>query len=545
MPSVLISGYYGFANPGDEAILRVLTQELRAAAPDVTVTVLSGNPAETRRTYGVDAVEWSDPAAIAGAVSAAGLVIVGGGGLFHDYAGFIPDGLFTAGNWGLGYHVTAALLGALYRKPVALHAVGVGPLFSDHGRRFVRAAADAALQVSVRDPASAELLISLGVDAGRVRVTADPGFALEAASPERAAEILAREECSFTEKPIGVVVRHWNFGVHPVYWEQEFGAAIDAFLDAHAGEALLIPFQRLAGEQEDDFRVAGRIHAGMRHSHTGRARLLRGAYPPEDLAALIGSCRLLVGMRLHALIFAAGAGLPFVAISYDPKVSGVMEPAGCPALELGALTRDRLAAAMREALARHNETGMARLVAAQREAVRSEVRRTLALAGAEPPPPAPSVLQLLGAASLAQMQAERRLRRQLDQQASDLGRLAALEKQYALAQAQLTAHQQAALAGRQTLTQQLAAAAETGCALETQLAAAHERLDQQDRHLAAQRARLAGYRAERAWRLMLVARKAHTLLIRRGWSGRVRFLLWLPGLLFGRTGDLTEYELDL
>lgn len=539
MPSVLISGYYGFANPGDEAILRVLTQELRAAAPDVTLAVLSGNPAETRQTYGVDAVEWSEPVAIANAVRAADLVLVGGGGLFHDYSGFIPDGLFTAGNWGLGYHVTAALLGALYRKPVALHAVGVGPLFSKHGRRFVRAAADAAAQISVRDPASAELLVSLGIEAARVHVTADPGFALAAASPERAAEILAGEGVSLMEKPVGVVVRHWSFGVHPVYWQQEVGTAMDAFLDAHGGDALLIPFQHLEGEQEDDFRVASRIHAGMRHSHTGRAHVLQGSYPPEELAALIGSCRLLVGMRLHALIFAACAGVPFVGISYDPKVARVMEPVGGRTVDLGALTRDLLAAAMNEALAGGAVSAPA--VAAQRDTARAEIRRLLEWAGAPPAPLRPAVIDLLGDAALGQMQTESRLRRQLDLQAADLRRLAAVEEQLTHAQA----HQEAARAECEALVQKSATLTERLAAAEADLAASREQFAQQERYLIAQRARLAGYRAERAWRLMLVARKAYTLLARRGWSGRFRFLLWAPGLLFGRTGDLTEFELEL
>src|SRR5690606_18507845 len=42
---------------------------------------------------------------------------------------------------------------------------------------------------------------------------------------------------------------------------------------------------------------------------------------PEDFITLIGSSFLTVGMRLHSLILAAALEIPFISISYDPKVS--------------------------------------------------------------------------------------------------------------------------------------------------------------------------------------------------------------------------------
>ena len=44
MSKILISGYYGFANAGDEAMLTAIIESLRQVEKNVELTVLSGNP---------------------------------------------------------------------------------------------------------------------------------------------------------------------------------------------------------------------------------------------------------------------------------------------------------------------------------------------------------------------------------------------------------------------------------------------------------------------------------------------------------------------
>ena len=84
MVNILISGYYGFDNIGDESILRTLVSSLREHIPDCSLTVLSHNPASTREKYGVEAVDRMSPMAILRAVKKCDMLISGGGSLLQD-----------------------------------------------------------------------------------------------------------------------------------------------------------------------------------------------------------------------------------------------------------------------------------------------------------------------------------------------------------------------------------------------------------------------------------------------------------------------------
>jgi len=43
------------------------------------------------------------------------------------------------------------------------------------------------------------------------------------------------------------------------------------------------------------------------------------------MLGIIGKTQMLIGMRLHALIFAASLGIPVVGMVYEPKVEGFMQ----------------------------------------------------------------------------------------------------------------------------------------------------------------------------------------------------------------------------
>ncbi len=84
MPKVVLSGYFGFGNAGDEAILAAEVAALRQLIPQVEITVLSGNPRKTAATYNVEAEPRGNLWALCRALRRADLLISGGGSLLQD-----------------------------------------------------------------------------------------------------------------------------------------------------------------------------------------------------------------------------------------------------------------------------------------------------------------------------------------------------------------------------------------------------------------------------------------------------------------------------
>ena len=303
MKRLLLSGYYGYGNAGDEAVLAGLVTGFRAARPEaeLEIVALSGSPAETRTAHGICAANRYRPGALLREIRRADLVLSGGGSLLQDVTS--AHGIFY-------YLGVVRMAQALGRKTMFI-AQGIGPLRLARSRRLVRSVANRLDAVTVRDPASAALLAEIGVKRPFIEVTADPALLLSAPPLAGAGP----ETSSF-----GVALRPWG--------GQEGVAAhvADACASVLSGRrALLLPMQPQADKPVAE-QFARQWHQG---NHAGnRATLCSLEKGLTPLLANIATCDLMIGMRLHALILAAAAGIPSVALSYDPKVDAFMQVSG-------------------------------------------------------------------------------------------------------------------------------------------------------------------------------------------------------------------------
>lgn len=329
MSTVLISGYYGFDNLGDEAVLGGLLAGLRADAPSVTPLVLSANPARTEALHQVEAVPRMQPQALRAAFARADMLLSGGGSLLQDVTS-LQSALYY-----LGVLWWAQRLGL----PTMVIGQGLGPLTRMVTRAVARQVLNRVNAITVRDAASATFLAELGVTVPPVEVTADLAYLLEPEPTERVGSWWTAHMPS-NRPVIAVALRAWQDGKAPA----RYTAIADglAALAAHSGALLL--FIPLHHDRDLPFAVE------MAGWTPAESRVLELALTPGEMLDFLHRTDLVVAMRLHALILAARCGVPALGIAYDPKVTDCAREACLPTpIPWAALTTDALTAALTDA----------------------------------------------------------------------------------------------------------------------------------------------------------------------------------------------------
>ncbi len=288
---VVICGYYGFGNLGDEAVLAAMLPPLRARMPTAEFNVLSANPQQTVRLHGVESTSRTGFGAV-GAVNSAELFLSGGGSLIQDVTS-AQSALYYLGTLGLA---------TVRARRTMVFAQGVGPLRRPWIGALTRRILDRVDLLTVRDPDSRNLLHALGVRQA-IHVVADPVFALEPAPAERAEALLSE----FPRPRLGVALRSWGESA----FLEPLIAALRTWRDFAGGSIVPIAFHPVR-----DLGVCQRVAAAF-----GRSVLTD--LQPQEMMAVIGALDLLVAMRLHAMISAVAMGVPMIGLSYDPKVDAL------------------------------------------------------------------------------------------------------------------------------------------------------------------------------------------------------------------------------
>lgn len=423
--------------------------------PDSSAVVTSAQVERTSSLHGVEAIHWTDIGALTAAAQASDVVVLGGGGIFHDSSAFDPGAILSRDHTGMSFHLTPAFLAALVGVPLVISGVGVGPLRSEEARSATAAAFEMATVATVRDEGSRTALREVDEDLADVLVTADPAFRLRHASREDAATWIASRAPALPAGPIlAVSVRPWPADGSEGRWTTEVARAIDAFVGRHDAVVLFVPLQELPDNDVRDRSAIERVRSAM--ARPERCAILETPEDPRLCAAVIGAADIVLGMRLHSLVFAATAGIPFVGLAYDQKVRDMAEALGMSDLILPpeAWTSERIASALYGVWGRRAALGAALRGAAGHQASRAEANVTALVSGttASPARLGPRSLALLQRVALERARDAHRaglerdrvvadvdaLTRSLEHARAESGtRMAALERKSAVLTAEL------------------------------------------------------------------------------------------------------------
>ena len=321
---VVICGAYGRGNAGDDAILEAILQEMHSIDPDMPITVLTKDPKATRLTYRVRTAGRMDVGTWKKAMRHAGLYINGGGSLIQDVTS-------RRSLWFYLHNIQAAHKAGC---KVQMYGCGIGPVLREQHRKLAANVLNASVDViTLREPDSLKELQSMGVTKPEILLTADPALTLPAASEDEIDSVLLRAGIPPRGKYLCFALRNWKgfedkaplFAQAAKYAYETYGltpvfAAVEKHLDPVAG--------RLAA-------------AGLDIPHY----FLDDAGSAGTIIGALSRMQAVVSMRLHALIFAAGQGIPLAGVVYDPKVSAFLRYIGQENfLDLDALTADALKA---------------------------------------------------------------------------------------------------------------------------------------------------------------------------------------------------------
>ncbi|MCM3174130.1 polysaccharide pyruvyl transferase CsaB [Paenibacillus sp. MER 99-2] len=326
---LVISGYYGFRNSGDEAVLKsiltALEEESRKSGITIEPIVLSGDPESTTAMYGVRSVHRMKFKEVREAIKESDGLISGGGSLLQDATGLksIP------------YYLGVIKLAQWLKKPTFIYAQGIGPVNRKIFNPMIRSVFKACKYVSVRDEQSAELLRQLGLQWNQIHVVPDPVMGLplpENGATEKSVVAESGEKPSVNEGPsdnnhspgntklpvIGISVRFWESDRKEL---TAIAAGLKKLCVHKAVHLRFMPFH-LPKDQEASRFVMELM--GDVSSKGSEVSITDNLTDPQLMLQEVSQCDIVIGMRLHSLIYAASQYVPPVGISYDPKIDQFM-----------------------------------------------------------------------------------------------------------------------------------------------------------------------------------------------------------------------------
>ncbi len=296
--NVAVSGYYGFDNFGDEAILTCIVDHLRSRGSNVAV--ISNNPKKTASMMQVFSVKNFNLLAVFALLANSDVLISGGGSLLQDVTSFKS----------LLYYSLVIKMAQLLGKKVIIFAQGIGPLQKERSEKIVRGLLEKADLITVRDEKSLERVKNWGLKATLVN---DPVFSLDLPKHEADSGI------------VGVQLRDCKT-MNDILLNRLADKIVSEFPDK---KIELYAFQKSV-----DLKICKMFEKMLKLRNPEIQTEILHSLSQIDFIIKISKLDYMIAMRFHAVLVALKAGVRTLAINYDTKVMKLAYEALVPILTM-------------------------------------------------------------------------------------------------------------------------------------------------------------------------------------------------------------------
>lgn len=283
MARILISGYIGFSNFGDDAILSSLVNYLKKSGN--YVMALSSNPDLTTKMYTIDAYKFNNIFQVINSIKSADMLISGGGSLLQN----------ATSNKSLIYYLMIILLARIFSKRIVIFAQGIGPIKGEFFQAVTKYVLGLVDVVTVRNSFSQRLLNRWGI---KSELVCDPVWNIPV--PEHTPKGI-----------IGVQLRPYEF-MHKDFIQNLANAIWKNYSDK---KIQIFPFQKNLDED-----VCQTFLNALKAKNPSIEAEIIPYKSIEKTKEDFANLDVLLAMRFHACLLGLKMGIKTLPLSYDEKV---------------------------------------------------------------------------------------------------------------------------------------------------------------------------------------------------------------------------------
>ena len=299
---VILSGYYGFGNFGDEIILSTIVRKIREERPEGEILILSKNPLQTEKKFGAESISRYNYRKIRRAMDDAYCYINGGGTLFTD----------VTSTHSLAYYAGLMKMAVSAGLRTMLLANGVGPFRRRSNEKRALKVLSRVDVMTLRDRGAYEF-IKEKLPSSRTYLASDIIFAY--CNADLRDRLISRRAVL----PGGLTGKYFIVSL------REFELCGDRFKNAVAEVCVRVCRERglnavfMPMQYGKDLAICGEVASAVRAAGVDGVCVIPEDHP-GDKVELMAQAEFMLGMRLHALMLAAALSVPVAALSYDIKI---------------------------------------------------------------------------------------------------------------------------------------------------------------------------------------------------------------------------------